>query len=177
STGGNTVTNAVLFGFTPCTAPPVSGMATINFNGTITGDLTIPPSATTHFQAPVTGQVKVTFNNLSGSTRTFDTEMLQLDISGGNLPSTVRLRESPTMMSTGQTKITTVTGGFHIDSFFDVFVELSTNGGSSWTPDPTARHIAAVQSTDPNACNAVVNYPAATATDNCPGVSAVTCVP
>jgi hypothetical protein len=176
SVGSNTVTNAVLSGFTPCTAPPVSGMATINFTGILTGDLSMggPPA---HFQAPVSGSMKVTFNNLTGSTRTFDTEMLQLDISGGNLPAGVQLRESPTLMSTGQTKITTVTGGFHIDSFFDVFTELSTNSGSSWTPDPTARHIAAVQSTDANACNAVVNYPAATATDNCPGVSAVTCVP
>jgi uncharacterized repeat protein (TIGR01451 family) len=179
SAGSNTVTNAVLSNFTPCTPPPVSGMATINFTGILTGDLTIPPTGPTHFQAPVTGSMKVTFNNLTGSTRTFDTEMLQLDISGGNLPAGVLLRESPTLTSTGQTKITTVTGGFHIDSFFDVFTELSTDGGATWTPDGAGspRHIAAVQSTDAGACNAVVNYPAATATDNCPGVSAVTCVP
>ena len=176
STGGNMVTNVVLFGFSPCTAPPVSGTATINFTGILTGDITIPPSGSTHFQAPVTGSMKVTFINLTVATRTFDTEMLQLDISGGNLPAGVQLRESPTLASTGQTKITTVTGGFHIDSFFDVFTELTTNGGLIWTPDPTARHISAVQSTDAGACNAVVNYPAATATDNCDTVTP-TCVP
>jgi len=177
STGGNAVTNVVLFGMTNCTAPPGSGTTTINFTGTLTGDLTIPPSGPTHFQAPVTGQMKVTFNNLTGSTRTFDTEMLQLEISGGNLPAGVQLRESPTLMSIGQTKITTVTGGFRIDSFFDLFVELSTNSGGSWTPDPTARHIAEVQSTDFGACTAVVNYPAATASDNCDGPLTPTCNP
>ena len=175
SVGPNTVTNVVLSNFTPCTPPPVSGMATINFTGVLTGDYSTggPP---VHFQAPVTGSMKVTFINLTVATRTFDTEMLQLDISGGNLPAGVQLRESPTLASTGQTKITTVTGGFHIDSFFDVFTELTTNGGLIWTPDPTARHISAVQSTDAGACNAVVNYPAATATDNCDVVTP-TCTP
>src|ERR1700740_359037 len=57
SVGSNSVTNAVLDGFTPCTPPPVSGMATISFTGVLTGDYSTggPP---VHFQAPVTGQMK-----------------------------------------------------------------------------------------------------------------------
>jgi hypothetical protein len=37
--------------------------------------------------------------------------------------------------STGLTDITDLGGGlYHIDSFFDVFTELSIDGGSSWIP-------------------------------------------
>ena len=65
----------------------------------------------------------------------YDTEMLQLDISGGNLPPGMRLLESPTLASTGKTAISPASGGgFVIDSFFDVFTELSTDGGGSWNP-------------------------------------------
>src|SRR5262249_29560737 len=41
----------------------------------------------------------------------YDTEMLQLDISGGNLPAGMRLRESPTRASTGKTAISPTPDG------------------------------------------------------------------
>src|SRR5205807_2775271 len=73
----------------------------------------------------------------SGDTRYFDTEMLSLSLQGlgGNilfresptLPSLGKLRESPTLQSTGQT-------AYRIGSFFDVFTELSLDGGQTWTP-------------------------------------------
>jgi hypothetical protein len=84
----------------------------------------------------------------------FDTELLMLDLAG---MSPVRggfmLRESPTLSSTG---VTRVEGGCYgvcpavavvlpmrISSFFDVFSEISTNGGASWTParDNEAMHV------------------------------------
>jgi hypothetical protein len=72
----------------------------------------------------------------------YQTEMLQLNLSGGGLPAGVMIRESPTLASTGQTTITNVGGGlFLIDSFFDVFTELSLDGGQSWTPSNGALHI------------------------------------
>ena len=65
----------------------------------------------------------------------YDTEMLQLDIQGGQLPPGVMIRESPTKQSLGQIHMTNAGGGqFHIDSFFDVFTELSLDGGQSWIP-------------------------------------------
>jgi hypothetical protein len=67
--------------------------------------------------------------------RVFDTEMLSLDISGPHLPPGVMIRESPTLASTGKTAITDLGGGnFRIGSFFDVFTEISLDGGQSWTP-------------------------------------------
>jgi hypothetical protein len=65
----------------------------------------------------------------------YDTEMLQLDIQGGQLPPGVMIRESPTKQSLGQIHMTDAGGGlYHIDSFFDVFTELSLDGGASWIP-------------------------------------------
>jgi hypothetical protein len=62
---------------------------------------------------------------------------------------TVMIRESPTRASTGRTSVTEgsteptsaedpPTGGgmplYQIDSFFDVFTELSFDGGQTWIP-------------------------------------------
>src|SRR4029434_11104347 len=68
-----------------------------------------------------------------------DTEMLQLDIAGGELPAGVMLRESPTLASTGLTAIQSQGDGlYRIDSFFDVFTELTVDGGQSWQPASAA---------------------------------------
>jgi hypothetical protein len=65
------------------------------------------------------------------TTGTFDTEMLSMSLTGGP----VMVRESPTKASTGKTSITDIGGGmWHIDSFFDVFTELSLDGGATWIP-------------------------------------------
>jgi hypothetical protein len=72
---------------------------------------------------------------LTGPPTTFDTELLQLDIAGGNLPAGMLLRESPTLPSTGATTIYPLpAGGYFISSYFDVFTELSTDNGTSWAP-------------------------------------------
>ena len=68
-------------------------------------------------------------------TGVFDTEMLQLDLQGTvNVPGlgthTFMIRESPTLPSRGKTTISGPAGGpYHIDSFFDVFTEISIDGG------------------------------------------------
>jgi hypothetical protein len=104
------------------------------FSSTVTGDVSINggPSVPISGTAPVT--VVVSGNGPAGSpTGTFNTEMLQLDL---NLGGGIMVRESPTLPSLGQTQITPIGGGnFHIDSFFDVFTELSVDGGNTWMPD------------------------------------------
>lgn len=53
------------------------------------------------------------------------------------------IRESPTLASTGQTTVTPIGGGlFQIDSFFDVFTELSLDGGATWLPSVNTTHTA-----------------------------------
>jgi hypothetical protein len=83
----------------------------------------------------------------------FNTELLALDLVG---TSPVRggfmLRESPTLDSTGITHVEgacydpvcpAVVNPLRISSYFDVFTEISTNSGISWTParDNEAMHV------------------------------------
>ena len=45
------------------------------------------------------------------------------------------IRESPTLPSLGMTTVSALGGGqYQIDSFFDVFTELSIDGGQSFIP-------------------------------------------
>ncbi|MBI5020751.1 MAG: VCBS repeat-containing protein [Ignavibacteriales bacterium] len=72
-----------------------------------------------------------------GDTRVFDTEMLAMSLSGGTLPGGVMVRESPSKASTGRLRIKpgpNAAAGFMISSFFDVFTEVSLDGGATWTP-------------------------------------------
>jgi hypothetical protein len=89
----------------------------------------------------MTGPVDtVAYGKLPGmTTGTFVTEMLAMDLTGGP----IRIRESPSRPSLGVTRIRDIgapgpgppaSDGYHIDSFFDVFTELSVDGGMTWIP-------------------------------------------
>jgi autotransporter-associated beta strand protein len=65
----------------------------------------------------------------------YDAELLQLDIVVVGTHTSIRIRESPTLPSLGVTRIEPQTNGlFAINSFFDVFTELSMNNGLLWFP-------------------------------------------
>ena len=84
----------------------------------------------------LTGPVQVITQGKTGNvTGTFATEIVSMNLTGniGGIP--VIVQESPSLPSSGQTTITDLGGGlYHIDSFFDVFTELSVDGGNSWIP-------------------------------------------
>ncbi len=81
----------------------------------------------------VVPRVRVRFLDEIEDTQWFETEMLQMNLTGGTLPPGFIIREDPDMPSLGVTTIREVPGGlFRIDSFFDIFVELSIDGGNSW---------------------------------------------
>ena len=131
--------NPIHDSFTACDPPPpVAGGVTVHSFGSLLrceissdGGLTYQPH-----QAPAQVTVLVRNSGPAGppSTTLFDTEILQLDLSGGTLPPGVMVRESPTRASTGRTTIESVQGGYRIDSFFDIFTELSLDGGQTWMP-------------------------------------------
>ncbi len=74
----------------------------------------------------------IAYGRPPGGLGTFDTEMLSMTLTGGG----VMIRESPTLPSLGKTSISDIGGGmYHIDSFFDIFTELSLDGGQSWIPN------------------------------------------
>lgn len=102
-----------------------------------------PVAATIEWNSPLgngtfgmLGQaVVVLFDKEGFDTGTFQTELLQMDLVGSFNGNPVMIRESPTQASTGETTITDIGGGlYRIDSFFDVFTELSLDGGASWIP-------------------------------------------
>jgi hypothetical protein len=82
------------------------------------------------------GPVSVIVSGYSpGNTGTFNTQMTQLDLAL-SLPG-VLIRVDPVQPSLGQTDIAPLGGGqFHISSFFDVFTDLSLDGGNTWIPSP-----------------------------------------
>jgi len=76
--------------------------------------------------------------------RFFNTEMLQLDIRGNGAGGVFMIRESPTRQSQGMTSIhesPSLSRPFTVDSFFDVFTELSLDGGQTWFPSSEATHV------------------------------------
>jgi hypothetical protein len=87
--------------------------------------------------AVANGPLAANINNTTGtgSTSMFDTEMLQLDLYGDSPGfGPVMLRESPTKQSLGKHTIRQDPRGYRVSSFFDVFLELSTDGGGTWIP-------------------------------------------
>ena len=82
----------------------------------------------------LTGPVQVrTTDRALSTTGTFATEIVSMSLSGNTPMGPIIIREDPYRASTGSTDITDIGGGlYHIDSFFDVFTELSNDGGNSW---------------------------------------------
>lgn len=120
--------------------PPLLGSTTHSFGSTVNMRVSMDFGSTFNlFSAPAFVTVRVDSTGDVGNTRFFNTEMLQLDISGGNLPPGVMIRESPTLASTGQTTIEQLSLLGHgpqygITSFFEIFTELSVDGGINWMP-------------------------------------------
>ena len=82
-------------------------------------------------------QVRTTDRGLS-TTGTFATEIISMDLSGGGM----MVRLDSTRPTLGSTTITDLGGGlYHIDSFFDVFTELSPDNGANWFPSTGSTHL------------------------------------
>ena len=119
--------------------PPSAGGSRISSFFDVFTDMVLSTNggAPTHFTSHTNGTVNIT--DAGGGV--YNTEMTQLDITGGTLPAGMRLRESPTLQSLGQTTITPQGNQFKINSFFDVFTELSLDNGQTWNPASGPEHL------------------------------------
>ncbi|MBI3960360.1 MAG: hypothetical protein HY328_16220 [Chloroflexi bacterium] len=73
----------------------------------------------------------------SSTTKTIDTEILSMDLTGQSPKlGPIRLRESPTRASTGTVSQQTPGADFPANSFFDVFVEIDTSLGTLHNEQP-----------------------------------------
>ncbi|MGA2624788.1 MAG: SdrD B-like domain-containing protein [Bacteroidota bacterium] len=114
-------------------APLKGTVSILRFDGEASASFSSNSGGTVRWHPAVAASMRMQLTNDSGGVQTYSTEMLQLDISGGGQP--LMLRESPTLHSTGQTKLReSPTKGYMVSSFFDVFLELSVDGGATWTP-------------------------------------------
>jgi hypothetical protein len=111
-----------------------------NFDSSMQGPalVTVPSMGITNMPATLnaTGPVRtIVYGKVGNTTGTFDTEMLSMSLTGLSPLGPYMIRESPTLASLGRTSITDIGGGqYRIGSFFDVFTELSVDGGATWIP-------------------------------------------
>jgi len=81
------------------------------------------------------GSMSVTMSNTTssgGTVSTFDTRITQMSLTGFSQFGSLMLRQSASKPSLGKHAIRPDTRGYRVSSFFDVFTELSTDGGSTW---------------------------------------------
>jgi hypothetical protein len=121
-------------GASPPTTPsaPVTSAYVATFNGQLV--LTPPLVATTAthpLALPARMSERITLAATQGAVRTFDTELLTFELGDSTAPAMVR--ESPSLASTGRTTITTLSGGrYRIETVYDVWLEISLDGGGTW---------------------------------------------
>ena len=113
---------------------------------TAVGEVIQNGSSSGQFPVTANGPVQtIVLGKIGNVTGTFDTEMLSMSLSGVTPLGPFMIRESPTKQSLGKVTIADIGGGlYQIDSFFDVFTELSTDGGASWIPSSGAGHVVLV---------------------------------
>jgi hypothetical protein len=128
------IRSLVLNNFTSSFAPPVLGGTSTNmFNGTASFDLSFDGGLSwSGVTAPASWQVRTYHQDDDGAAEFYEIEIMQLNISGGGLPPGVIIRESPTLKSAGRHDIVPNLIDYDISSFFDIFTEISTDGGSSF---------------------------------------------
>ena len=139
--GGISWTNVALKNFSPGTTLPASGSSIITFTCDFSASYS-SSGPTVFVTAPATVKMKVDFSSVSGTSRVYDVEILQLDIAGGTLPTGMLLRESPTKISPGELIIADNGGGqYLLSGSFIAFTELSSDNGENWQANsaPLAR--------------------------------------
>jgi len=148
--GAGTITfsNSIHNQFSGCTTPNAAtpGALTIDtFSSTLSGTLIDLGGVSHSITVPDTMvTVQLIFTGMQGQTQLFDTTITQFDVSGGNLPAGVMLRQSLSKPTLGKTTITPIGNQFQISSFFDVFTDLSIDGGTTWIPSTIGGHVEVV---------------------------------
>jgi hypothetical protein len=89
-----------------------------------------------YFPGSASGTVQIMIANNNApynGTTTYDTELQTMDLTGTTFFGQFMLRKSPTKAALGKHIVESGGPGFRIGGYFDVPVELSLNGGVSWT--------------------------------------------
>lgn len=140
--------NITLSHFSASYPPPPPGNVVVHsFSARLDADLSIDGGQAWNPATGVGPETVQTVGNLDG---TFGEEMTSYNVNVGTLFGPLLMRESPIRASTGQTTVESLGGDdYRIDSFFDVWFEVSLDGGMTWyqsdgstrvelTPEPSA---------------------------------------
>ncbi len=101
------------------------------FDGTMRMKISSGGSSLVHVR-PMTGTMRMQHTATALGLETDDTEMLEISVSGGDLPAGMMVRESPTLQSKGKAYVReSPSKPSRISSFFDVFLELSLDNGAT----------------------------------------------
>jgi hypothetical protein len=120
----------------PIPPPPYLGTSYYNPPSTV-ATMQVSADGLNWFPVAASGPASVTISNTTPVgiiPSTFNMEVLLLNLTGSSPFGTIMLRESPTKQSLGRHTIAPDPRGYRISSFFDVFTELSTDGGETWHP-------------------------------------------
>jgi hypothetical protein len=147
------IKDVVVYNFTSSVVPPLPGMsashslsAAMDMMYSTDGGVTYSPAV-----MPVNMTYQITCRlGGDGVTEYYDTEMTQFDANGSGPGSFILLRESPTKPSLGRISERGTGGNYNIESFFDIFTEVSVDGGMTWLP--SIKGLSAVV-LDPRPCN------------------------
>jgi hypothetical protein len=128
----------ITFASAPHMPPPPGGASTGQGNGSSLSQVSLNglPPGTRYIGnfAMSFFDVFVEFSS-DGATRFFDTEILSMELAMATPYGLMMVRESPTLISPGHYSVKDLGNGmYHVDSFFDIFTELSMDGGQTWTP-------------------------------------------
>ncbi len=137
--GSVVITGLDIFSFSNCVTPPASGSAVESFTATSAFNVSInggSPAAITVPNVPL--NIIVTFAGTSGGVSTYTEQLTRMDIV---IPGGGMIRVDPTSPSTGSATITTNGGSFLVSSFFDIFTDISFDGGTTWIPAAASEHV------------------------------------
>lgn len=100
------------------------------------------------FPVELKGSTKTVVRGKDGNTTgSWDTEIVSMDLRG-SIPDfgEVSLREHPDLPSSGRTAVHDDGGQFRIDSFFDIWTEVSVDGGDNFIPADESSRVTAFES-------------------------------
>jgi hypothetical protein len=121
--------------------PPKNATNIHTFNSQVNFVLKRPGQPDVAVTANANCLVSVGSSGFQSREQVYQTEMLALNVSGGSLPPGVMIRESPTRRSAGEAHYSNTGNGYRIGSFFDIFTEISLDGGQTWSQSDTAGHM------------------------------------
>src|SRR6185436_5466922 len=119
-----------------------------SFGSVVSGLMSTDGGATfSEISLPAAVRVRTTHDHMEGDMQVLRAEIESMEITNTSPP--IRIRESPVLLSAGVTTVRPIPAGYAISSYFNVWTELSVDGGAHWIPSSVAGQMRLVESNAP----------------------------